>query len=1226
MSSGPASQDSSLSAATFLASISAESTVAFEPGTSSSAPGSAPALPISAKVSLIDAQIDALEGQAEREVTAHAAELRARAASTRAVDHDLDRLWLSINQTSSRLVTVGPQVAPKAIEYHDALAQSSKQALLLSVLSDLLASTRLLERLEKLQTQSDLAALRSELPMVAQVMEPFRSRPALKTMPAIVELEKRFERLQTLSTETTAASTRASNATPQSPQPAPSDSAVATQGAANAKEALQSEQALSPALKVLEAARALIVAGGPDAGWKEVQIELDAPALPPGAQTTATPPAQPAVQPAAGSQRSSSDVHRGLLSREDLTQEGTSLTRNSSSSSSAAAAGARSRHKPKLGARLIRPQDQLGSGPFNAEDAALEEDGWGLDDDDHEELESAPALDESIHSAGQPTSNQSVNQYPHQSVAALARDDWHSSPSSSVRMRASMSSSSSQRSAFAIQELETPAAASGAEVDAWGLGEDEVADGHDHHDEAEAWDLDDDDDVVDADMKHPQAAAVAVADPPKVPATVVDSSPQAAVLQSAAPTHQSEAPKPSDMIPGTPLKDHNGHSDVAPPYTPATDAWGLEDDMDVEDGENPPAPSAALIDASLKDVEVDSMATTNPAKSSGTPHRGNAVAKSSDEDTSNQDVAPREPSKADTPPVTTAPDAWGLEDDDDAEDDPWEAEEQPQLVSNDRRESPLQAPVQLNSGTSDSLALPPPRPSTSSAASGPTKLQHSAAQASTKAGDTAEQEPEPDAWGFEEGSSASEADQVERITAISPVKEAPSKLAAVGSLGVDLPSEIKQTTPLSTEEDPGRVAPVKDSFAAPSETPEEPARPPSPSPWGEDFSDAESTGLPEPQASDTPSPAIAVRSAGPSIERSGSGRRELDAQPVDELKSAALGQQTAQKEPIKKEACVISKRSQDLVNLAESTMATVIGLLRGSDSNGGNVDDAEALAGTIYKIFELHRALMPVAHGEVLRDVPALAMQFFNDSEYLARELARLVEEKGQAISAAWAQRDAEGAKRWSTKEMVKLEQEAALTRALGQRWFEAQMTTQTKILLDTIVEADGFARTFDEHRFARCERCIKQVVQTLQQLAKAWRGVLVASRYHAAMGRLVDLVFQKVLHDVLDLEDIGESESEKIASLVKTLGSLESVFAAEGEQQSSAPLWVPSWFKTSYLIEILTGSLVDIEFLAFEAGALVDYSRKELAGLVKALFADTPKRSRLLQKIETASVDVLAH
>lgn len=1223
MSSGPASQDSSLSAATFLASISADSTVAFEPGTSSSAPGSAPALPISAKVSLIDAQIDALEGQAEKEVIAHAEELRARATSTRAVDHDLNRLWLSINQTSSRLVTVGPQVAPKAIEYHDALAQSSKQALLLSVLSDLLAATRLLERLEKLQTQSDPTALRSELPKVAQVMEPFRSRPALKSMPAIVELEKRFERLHTPSAETTAAPTRASHATPQSPQSPPTDLAVATGSPLNAKDVPKSEQVLSPALKVLEAARALIVAAGPDAGWKEVQIDLDAPALPPGAQATTQLPAQPTVQPAAGSQRSSSEVHRGLQYREDLTQEATSLTRNSSSSSSAAAAGARSRHKPKLGARLIRPQDQLGSGPFNAEDAALEEDGWGLDDDDNEELESAPALDESVHSAEQPASNQSVSQYVHQSVAALARDDHHSSPSSSVGMQASMSSSSSQRSAFAIQEPETRAAVPGADVDAWGLGEDEGADGHDHHDEAQAWDLDDDDDDVDADVKHSEAAAAAISDPPKVPATLVDSSPQDAVAQGVATTHQTNAQTPSDTILVAPLTDQKGHSDLAPPDTPATDAWGLEDDTDVEDGETAAAPSAVLTEVSFKDAEVESVAVADPAKSSASPHRDNAVVESSYESLSHQEAAPREPSKADAPSVTTAPDAWGLEDDDDAEnDDPWEAEEQPQLVGNDRRKSPLQAPVQVTSRPSDSLALPNAQVSTPSAASEPAEPQNPPAQASAKAAEPAAQEPEPDAWGFEEGSSASEADQVERITAISPVKETMSERNA----DAKPPSEIKQTTPHVNDGDVGRVSPVEESFAAPSETPEEAARSPSPSPWGADFSDAESTGLPEPQASETPGTATVLRSTGPGVDRTDSGRRELDVQSVTESTTAVFGQQAAQKEPIKKEVCVISKRSQDLVNLAESTMDTVIGLLRGSDSNGGNVDDAEALAGTIYKIFELHRALMPVAHGEVLRDVPALAMQFFNDSEYLARELARLVEEKGQAISAAWAQRDAEGAKRWSTKELVKLEQEAALTRALGQRWFEAQMTTQTKILLDTIVEADGFARTFDEHRFARCERCIKQVVQTLQQLAKAWRAVLVASRYHAAMGRLVDLVFQKVLHDVLDLEDIGESESEKIASLVKTLGSLESVFAAEGEQQSSAPLWVPSWFKTSYLIEILTGSLVDIEFLAFEAGALVDYSRKELAGLVKALFADTPKRSRLLQKIETASADVLAH
>ena len=62
--------------------------------------------------------------------------------------------------------------------------------------------------------------------------------------------------------------------------------------------------------------------------------------------------------------------------------------------------------------------------------------------------------------------------------------------------------------------------------------------------------------------------------------------------------------------------------------------------------------------------------------------------------------------------------------------------------------------------------------------------------------------------------------------------------------------------------------------------------------------------------------------------------------------------------------------------------------------------------------------------------------------------------------------------------------------------------------------------------------------------------------------------------------------------------------------------LFVPSWFKCSYLSEILQGGLVDIDFLWSEAGALVDYQPEELSRLIRALFSDTPKRSKLLEKI----------
>ena len=63
----------------------------------------------------------------------------------------------------------------------------------------------------------------------------------------------------------------------------------------------------------------------------------------------------------------------------------------------------------------------------------------------------------------------------------------------------------------------------------------------------------------------------------------------------------------------------------------------------------------------------------------------------------------------------------------------------------------------------------------------------------------------------------------------------------------------------------------------------------------------------------------------------------------------------------------------------------------------------------------------------------------------------------------------------------------------------------------------------------------------------------------------------------------------------------------------------VPHFFKFAYLPDILTGSLVDIEYLLFEndsGSALVDYSRDEMVALVRALFADTPNRRRVLDRL----------
>jgi protein transport protein DSL1/ZW10 len=77
----------------------------------------------------------------------------------------------------------------------------------------------------------------------------------------------------------------------------------------------------------------------------------------------------------------------------------------------------------------------------------------------------------------------------------------------------------------------------------------------------------------------------------------------------------------------------------------------------------------------------------------------------------------------------------------------------------------------------------------------------------------------------------------------------------------------------------------------------------------------------------------------------------------------------------------------------------------------------------------------------------------------------------------------------------------------------------------------------------------------------------------------------------------------------------------------------VPAWLKFSYLSELLVcfcvrtrsnrfewislqeASLADISYL-FDEGALVDYETQELIKLVRALFADTPQRTNMINKL----------
>jgi centromere/kinetochore protein ZW10 len=120
-------------------------------------------------------------------------------------------------------------------------------------------------------------------------------------------------------------------------------------------------------------------------------------------------------------------------------------------------------------------------------------------------------------------------------------------------------------------------------------------------------------------------------------------------------------------------------------------------------------------------------------------------------------------------------------------------------------------------------------------------------------------------------------------------------------------------------------------------------------------------------------------------------------------------------------------------------------------------------------------------------------------------------------------------------------------------------------------------------------------------------------------MGQLVESVVTRLLDEIVALDDITEVESERISSMLGDVELLETLFiSANGSSVSSIAVHVPHWLKMCYIKEILHANLVDITYL-FESGSLVDFKPPELSKLVQALFADSAKRSALLDKISAA-------
>ncbi|KAF8548939.1 hypothetical protein OG21DRAFT_1515713 [Imleria badia] len=248
-------------------------------------------------------------------------------------------------------------------------------------------------------------------------------------------------------------------------------------------------------------------------------------------------------------------------------------------------------------------------------------------------------------------------------------------------------------------------------------------------------------------------------------------------------------------------------------------------------------------------------------------------------------------------------------------------------------------------------------------------------------------------------------------------------------------------------------------------------------------------------------------------------------------------------------------------------------------------------------VLDLYRALYPVMAASRLSQ-PAGRMQFSNDCYYLSEEIARILKHE-QGLPSV----------------QERLEECKDDLGVLADSWFYQGIDQQIAALGGVLADADGFADTSDQERYDECEMVITRVLRDVRSIAHTWKSILPKSKYYTAVGLIVNGVLSRIIESILAISDIPEVESHKLSELCRILTALEGLFVENTSESSFVVSYVPSWLKFSYLSELLEASMADLTYL-FEEGALVDFEIDELVMLVKALFADTPLRTKTIDKI----------
>ncbi|KAF9882964.1 hypothetical protein FE257_004391 [Aspergillus nanangensis] len=232
-------------------------------------------------------------------------------------------------------------------------------------------------------------------------------------------------------------------------------------------------------------------------------------------------------------------------------------------------------------------------------------------------------------------------------------------------------------------------------------------------------------------------------------------------------------------------------------------------------------------------------------------------------------------------------------------------------------------------------------------------------------------------------------------------------------------------------------------------------------------------------------------------------------------------------------------------------------------------------------------------------------MYLYNDSLYLADQVRDLAEEH----------------------QLSRLQPDVEALEKFGKLSYSKEMQTQRTIVTDLLDGAQGFSQCSEQPYLGECENAVSATVDRIRDVYKEWQPILSQSACLQSIGSLVSTVINKIILDIEDLGDISESQSQRLVSFCNQVSLLEDLFTPETSDDTTervpmTAVYVRSWLKFQYLVNILESSLADIKFLWTEGELGLEFSPEEVIDLIEALFAESDYRRKAIAEIRRVARD----